>query len=301
MKQLSAEEQANYLAVLDKHRKDLLKYDGVTEVAIGYPTQRGILDTSRISILVYVVRKFAQDELEPAQTLPTVLEGVPVDVIQSAPMEHAEELRAPLIGGVGISNVNLQGRGTLGLIVVSRADGQLWGLTNWHVVKRRRGRSNDAIVQPAWKPNNSQYRIGRLLKWNRKLDCAVFAVEHARGSNVCALLDVPGTVVGMAQPLVGMFVTKSGARTGVTYGFVSGVNGINVRIAPNPAKPAANNEISRPGDSGAVWVTDEAAPLAVALHWGGDGENSSSTEQALARDIAAVAAALEFDFQPRSV
>lgn len=299
-KQLTEKEKKVYESVITKHKNVLLGYDGVRDVGYGYPSKNGDLQTDRVSILVFVVRKFSEKELLNEQIIPKTLEGIPVDVIESNPVEHAETLADPLIGGIGISNVNLSGRGTLGVVVRKKnSSNVVWGLTNWHVIKRSRGKAGDAIVQPAWKPNTPEYCIGHLVNWNQELDCAVFELNSLRShAGPTSLKNISGKIGGIVAPEIGMLVTKSGARTGVTYGFISFIseNKSNVTISPNQQKPAKNNEISMTGDSGSLWVTDEAVPMAVALHRAGDKEGTRRKEYSYAKSIQHIADAMGFEF-----
>ncbi|WP_460623655.1 trypsin-like peptidase domain-containing protein [Hymenobacter tenuis] len=294
MKKLTLEQQEGYLRVLEQHEPQLLAIDGVKDVAIGYPSRNGNTNFDEIAILVYVVKKFGEEVLSKEQLIPKSFNGIPVDVVESHPEE--EEVTHPiLLGGIGISNANLAGRGTLGIIVKDQVSEELWGLTNWHVIKRKRGKAGDPIVQPAWKPNNQQYRIGTLLKWDEDLDCAVFKLDTTRQIEAFQLSQVAGKIEEMTIPLMGTEVQKSGARTGITYGVISGVKRLNVEISPNPNKLASGGEISRAGDSGALWITDEKVPKAVALHRAGE-KKGSSRERAYARDINTIAKKLGFQF-----
>lgn len=300
MKKFSTEEQKLYSEVLNKYQDELLKLDGVRDLGIGYPMKGGELQTEQLSIIVYVVRKFKEEELPKEQIIPKELDGIPVDIIESNPVEQEEPLSDPLLGGIGISNVNLSARGTLGAIV-RKNDGTdtLYGLTNWHVIKRKRGKVGDAIVQPAWKPNAPNFCIGHLRAWNQELDCAVFELSTQRQIHKeRSFKDIQGVVGGIVEPFIGLPVQKSGARTGATFGVVSFLsrNMLNVTIVPNPQKPANNNEISKPGDSGSLWVTDEDAPMAVALHHSGDGEGTRKKEFAYARNIRFVSKEMGFTF-----
>ena len=59
---------------------ELLAYPGVTGVDIGYKTVGG-KKTDILAIIVYVANKH---DVSPEKTLPTEIEGVPVDVVQKS-------------------------------------------------------------------------------------------------------------------------------------------------------------------------------------------------------------------------
>lgn len=302
MKKLTLEEQDDLLKVAKKHSKKLSEYEGVSDVSIGYPIQNGVMNFDEVAILVFVPRKFDKSLLSTDQILPTSLDNMKVDVIQIDPIEHATNDRFdPLVGGIYLSNSRLSGGGTLSMILREKGTLKPVGLSNWHVLKDRKGKAGDVVVQPAWMPATATYSVGNLYKWDQNLDCAIYTVNNNRSVNSPnSMYNIPGKVTQVAPLLLGTAVQKSGARTGVTYGVVSSinVNNTDLTISPNSAKPAANNEISLPGDSGSLWITDEATPRAVALHWGGDGENTPNTEYSYARYFQPILNILGIEFIP---
>lgn len=304
MKNPNAQQQQEVMAVLKKHEKRLKQYAGVYDVGIGYPISDEELKYGVLGILVYVNKKIAKEALDKDQILPTEIEGIKVDVIETDPQAHdtltdlLEGLHNPLVGGIYIGNANLKGGGTLGMIVKQKGSGQPLGLTNWHVIKQRKGDRGNPIVQPAWQPNEARYRVGNLHRWNKRLDCAVFEINDSRNINgPNSLLNVSGKIKGLQEPFIGMRVLKSGAKTGVTYGIVSSVssNLKKIRIVRNPAQDKFSIEITDSGDSGSVWVTDEVNKKAVALHWGGDKAETDNAEFALANNIKDVFDCLELE------
>lgn len=124
---------------MEKHKSDLLKFDGVRGVSIDYPVKNGEVDMNTIALVVFVVRKFDSNKLQEQQLPLKEIEGVPVDVIESNLEEHSEQPEDSLLGGVRISNMNLSGKGTLGAVVIDNFSGRFLGLSNWHVLKRKRG------------------------------------------------------------------------------------------------------------------------------------------------------------------
>ena len=107
-----------------------------------------------------------------------------------------------------------------------------------------------------------------------------------------------------------MRVWKSGRSTGYTEGIIDGIKmkvslpygdlGIKqldrvFHIVPRPG--AGDVEISRGGDSGAVWVDAESGK-AVGLHFAG--ESANLPEHALANEIISVAESLNVRFPNQS-
>jgi soluble lytic murein transglycosylase len=92
-----------------------------------------------------------------------------------------------------------------------------------------------------------------------------------------------GAVSGVALPLLGMRVIKSGAATGVTAGVITGILGYSMQRYANrkqligpfvcitPEEP--NAPINAPGDSGAWWL-ERSSRRAVALHFAGSDDPS---------------------------
>jgi hypothetical protein len=293
---INLEQQEKLLETLEKAKKKLIKFKGIRDVAVGYKYQDGKM-TNELSIIAYVFNKYNINDIEQEQILPKEIEGLPIDVIESNPVEHQlsnpSEIHNPLIGGISISNTRFRNSGTLGAIVYDKNTGNPLGLTNHHVligngnIFRRAGRKGDRINQPAFKSDSPKYNIGKLWKGDKHYDCSVFAILSRDIEPINNLIGIVGSIKGEAHPLIGMPVKKTGARTGLTYGIISAVssNAERFTISSNLQKPAPNNEISRGGDSGSIWLTDTFDNLAVGIHWGGDPDNTPSSEVALAISI----------------
>ncbi len=288
---LDNSKQEHLLDILRRHEKKLRRFDGVYDVGVGYVRTNGKIDHNEIGILVYVVKKFGKEELDKNQVLPAVIEGIRVDVIQTTPKEQAvpTDRFEPLLGGISISNIRMTTSGTLGMIVKDKDSGIPLGLTNHHVIKGKRGRRRNPIVQPEWKPNTREFRIGNVYRWNWDLDCAVFKIKTKLRAidSENSMLNIEGKVTGIVEPLIGMEVMKSGATSGVTHGIISSISStlVNIRISSNPNKWDKDNEISLPGDSGSVWITDSDDKKAVGLHHSGDSLDTPLTEYALAVNL----------------
>lgn len=206
---------------------------------------------------------------------------------------HVSRFR-PLCAGIRIVNPKSRRPGTLGFIGISN-DGRRWIVSCHHVLIRPPRWTGDpfapgeAIHQP--RPGQAGSIIARTVadRRNSRLDCAAAPIEE--GIDVSdEILDV-GSPEERGTPERGMLVVKSGMATGVTRGKIKSVVGNMVRIEPRDGEPPGY-ELSKGGDSGALWLEEETlAP--VALHR--KGNRSGTREFALARPIQAVLDALRLD------
>lgn len=190
-------------------------------------------------------------------------------------MSDLKKRATMLIGGLQIQNKRNRGIGTLATIVYDNSTGAPLGLSNYHILS---GKIGSSVIQPANKPRNDLYVVGNILrkgsgKWNT--DYAIFEVNMANRENNTnqSLFGLEGVISEIVEPTVGMQVQKVGQYTGHTYGIVSKIDKENqvFKISPNIDKPALN-QISRGGDSGALWVTDEVNFKAVGLHISGESQ-----------------------------
>ncbi len=167
--------------------------------------------------------------------------------------------------------------GTLGMLVYDNATGAPLGISNAHILRTGVGGLvyQPGITRRTKRRRGSKYVIGKIVRVNMRYDCGVFKINQEKRAVLEAhsffgLEGKPNRVVPWEE---GMKVKKIGKNTGWTYGIVKGVNPQNekaIRIVPNPDKPADNNEISVGGDSGAIWLTDEAQFGVVGLHYAGE-------------------------------
>ncbi len=272
IKPIDKKEQARFFKLLRKYKKYLFSFPGVTDMAIGFPFRRKKMQ-KEICIIVHVSKKLSDKKLNKKHILPKKIEGVRVDVIETHPVKHADENPIePLLGGISISTVNLKLQGTLGAIVFDNDTSEPMGLTNHHVIiKKLFFKAGDAVTQPALKPDAPQFTIGNVLRGNFNIDAAVFKINGSRviDSNN-SLNGIQGKIKGVTDPVIGMPVKKSGATSSVTYGIISQIGFDKIAIHPNKQKAPSQNNLSLPGDSGSIWVTDTDDMLAVGLHTGGE-------------------------------
>ncbi|MEW5985825.1 MAG: hypothetical protein AB1791_04245 [Chloroflexota bacterium] len=315
--------QAEY--VLQQIRDEWLARPGVTAVGLGFKWRDGRM-TQEVSIRVHVVHKKPLTELSETERFPKVIQGVPVDVVeatyspQSYPLENAlveagsspaaaprrNERHNPVLLGVSVGS-RFSTAGTLGAKVIDLDNGQEMILSNWHVLA---GSNEAAAGLPIWQPGRidggqEQDTIATLSRWELgPHDAAVAALNSQRRVEAKTL---EGRLIETAtSPQLGMLVWKSGRSTGYTEGLIDAVKmtvpieypqaGQHTltdvaHIVPRPGATAT--EISRGGDSGAIWVDVESGK-AVALHFGG--EVGDEPEYALAHDITAVTSQLRVRF-----
>lgn len=210
-----------------------------------------------------------------------------------------------LVGGLQIqSRKKSKGIGTLGCIVFDKQTGKALGLTNRHILKKRRGFS---VIQPALKRRSDTYTIGKILRKGgrgRSNDFAVFEIDLDNRSFDAqnSIAGLEGKLTEIAVPEKGMKVQKVGQRTGHTFGIIAEVTSTSITIVPNPDKLPRDeagkvSEISKGGDSGALWVTDEANFKAVGLHRAGEPDGSPiANDKAFAIPMARVMRQLQIRF-----
>jgi hypothetical protein len=288
--EIADEEQKRLLTLLRRHRKQLLAYEGVHYVDIGFELEGG-KPTGRLAIRAHVHEKQEESRLESNQILPEELDGVPVDVIQSNPEEQQsrDARRNPLVGGVNVGNSLAPSIGTLGTVVFDRRTLEPMALSNHHVLVRGSGSTSDLIAQPG--SASASNVIGQLARWSKARDCAVSTLNGSRAIST-AIVDYPGGAAGVATPQLGVKVAKSGRTTATTFGQIDGVSTDSFTIVPDPARPPAGGEISAGGDSGSVWLAVQGN-AAIGLHYAGETDPSPSLERAWAKLMTAVTATLD--------
>lgn len=312
--------------------EDYLRDPNISSIGIGYKITDG-RRTPQLSVQFTVNEKHAPEELAALRTTPVpssiTVDGieVPTDVLERryepAFREVAEPVAAPrkvrldpVVPGVSVGNVHVSA-GTVGAVVYDSADGTPYVLSNWHVLHGPRGALGDDVVQPGPHDDNriDRNRLGRLARSHLGIagDCAIATIED-RGFDASILeLDVAPERLG--EPELGDHVVKSGRTTAVTrgivrridtivqldYGGTAGMRNIGCfEIGPDPHQPAPDDEISRGGDSGSLWMfSGDGAPRTVmaGLHFGGE-TDSSPDEHALACLPASVFEKLQISLRP---
>jgi endonuclease G len=305
--------------VLNSIRDEWLDRPGVVAVDLGYRWVRGDM-TPELSIRVHVIEKKHPYQLKKGEMFPERLGGIRVDVIEAnyipqamsdSKLESAVDSRdrryevIPL--GVSIGS-RYSTAGTLGAKVIDLKSGDEMILSNWHVLAGRPGAKPGL---PTWQPGwidggtNEDNTIAELTRWVLgPYDAAVATLNGARRVTTKTLEG--RSIVDVTEPKLGMRVWKSGRSTGYTEGIIDGIKmrvsipygelGVKriesvFHIVPRPGAP--KTEISKGGDSGAVWVDDESGK-AVGLHFAG--ERANLPEHALANEIILVTRSLNVRF-----
>ena len=284
-------------AILKKRLKD---HPDVVAIGIGYRERRGRI-VQRMCIRVHVRKKFAFDALPPKRRIPTSIQGVPIDVVESALRGHATDPTGrfdPLVGGVAVANSRLHaasGRiGTCGAIF--NALGQRLLLSNWHVLYGEEGIDGEDVVQPA--PFGDENIIGRTRAAviSSSVDCAVAELNGKRALS-STILGLTSAVLRLGTPRINLPVRKSGTN-GLGRGVIVGldldasalIDGslrdfVNqIEIVPRNGESSLELNCDE-GDSGALWISDDDGRI-VGLHFAGDGS------RAVANPIAFVVDAL---------
>ena len=133
---------------LKRNRYPLLKCSNVIATGVGYKTTSG-QKTTTLSIVCSVTEKVAASQLSSRDKVPTKLEDIPTDVVQTGPIraqQSTTDRLRPAPGGVSIGHRDITA-GTLGCLV--RKDGQKFILSNNHVLANsNQAEKGDPILQP---------------------------------------------------------------------------------------------------------------------------------------------------------
>jgi hypothetical protein len=292
-------------AILDAKQKaeaELLSRPGVTGVDVGFKRVKG-KRTDVIAIRVKVARKGATD---PAQAIPTTIDGIPTDVIETRWKLHIDTTRYnPLKGGASIGPERIiSGRayaGTLGCIVTDNSTGAKMVLSNWHVlcVDTDFSDGTDGVLQPSWlEGGNPTDRCATLARQSLggSVDCAVALLDS--GQDGAGEIEDIGAITGVTTAELGDHVRKRGRTSGLTYGIVDGLAGsvttdyggttgsvtLTGQISIEPDTDH-NSSFGDHGDSGSVVVNADGD--VVGLYYAGSSDGSGA-----ANPIAAVLSAL---------
>jgi hypothetical protein len=128
-------------------KKVLLTKANVVSVGIGYKTSKG-KKTDRLSVICLVEQKKPKESLAKKDLIPTQINGIPTDVVQSGIIKAFSNTtkQRPALGGDSIGHYTITA-GTLGCIV--QKNRQLMILSNNHVLANsNEGKKGDEILQP---------------------------------------------------------------------------------------------------------------------------------------------------------
>jgi endonuclease G len=320
------------IKALKSVKRDWLRRQGCTAIDVGFKIKSEKV-TDDLALRFHVRRKLPMADLAGHEAVggkgESKIGGFPVDVIEAEygcndqPMRTSELLEPeavnrrdrvdPLVGGVSCGNPRISA-GTIGAIVFDRATGDPCILSNWHVLAGSRSAvAGEAILQPGSADGGgTSDRVGSLLRFrlDRDMDAGLARLGDQREWSRDILELEP--LRGVEEPELGMPVEKSGRTTGLTKGIIDGVSmtvtinygsaGLQtlddqIRIVPRPPWPAVDDEISRGGDSGSVWI-NEGTRRAVGLHFAGETSTAPSDEHAIANKMTVVSEGLNFSVLP---
>ncbi len=279
-------------------------------------------------IRIYVSRKYRSASVLRRRRLPDLrrLPWLPdeIDVVQGRPFAQTRRRLenaappphgAPLTGG---SSVGLRGQsnssGTAGLVCRDDRDGgRPVLLSAWHVLGggRTQIQAGAEVVSPAPIYTESARRVGQLKRWayGGTVDAAIASIDDPMAARIGEL---PGhRVRGLRDVLregsppkwfkYGAFSHWTSAYlwdADYSATYIVGPPGRRGRLSLHGlfmlgafADEDGNvREVSRGGDSGAVWVDNDVRVLG--LHVGGDRDDDTSTEYALVCPATSILGAL---------
>jgi len=226
----------------------------VHAIGVGYKMVNGLpAQDAGLVVRVHVVQKIAPSLLSPRDRIPEQIDGIPTDIIESAPAfaiakaaaaaavaapactDRRREAQRPLIAGISTAHEDITA-GTLGYFCKSLRHGDdprtIYMLSNNHVLANvNMGAPGDRIYQPgpadggdvaSHVANLVRYKTIDLSGNPNKVDCAIASlvpgIEWRPG--ICSV----GKVDGTTAATVGMAVCKHGRTSGFTRGSVTDVN-----------------------------------------------------------------------------
>ena len=233
----------------------------------------------------------------------------------SVPLQRRRRLTR-LRPGVSVGHVSAAA-GTLGAVVYDRRTGRPCVLSNAHVLAGLQQPDDPRVVQPGRFDDGdiASTALGDVLRSHVGLagDCAVASIDTRLYDETILELGVAPRRLARAE--IGDRVVKSGRSTGVTHGEVVRVGvvfsndyggTIGVRqigafeIGP---LPGATGRLCDEGDSGSLWMLEDAAAgtvtdIAAGLHVAQPDDPTGPPDHALACPIHSVLEKLDVSFVP---
>ena len=283
-------------------KEDLLKKKNVIIVYTGKKIVHGE-ETDVPALRCGVTTKLPPEDLSKEDAIPALFDGLPTDVFQTPPINALRGTKhRPAPGGVAISHSRVTG-GTLGMLV--RKNGVTYILSNNHVIAN----SNDAEMgDEIWQParacgGGSCDTIAHLSNFvplrfkGRACRCAVvrFLFMKLAGPRLLSAtinkvdaaiarplisVDVTAEILeigkpaGFASAAINEKIKKSGWTSGLTHGFVLGIDAV-ATVGYGGGKTATFEDqivttpMASPGDSGSAGL-DENSNVVGLLFAGSD-------------------------------
>jgi hypothetical protein len=264
-------------AAKERAEDELMTFDGVVGVDIGYKEVRG-RRTETLSIRVLVERKKEPSAIPSSERVPDRIDDFPTDVVVRSVAHFMQDTGRydPLLGGIsGGTCGGVLGSGTLGAVVrdLTTSSTKLGLLSNWHVlVGGVSGPTGLSVAQPAPFDNGDCLKdvIGQVARSaiNEDVDCAVVMLNSSRPA-INAIQEIgtfnPPATMGATSNMIGWPVLKRGRTTGLTFGTIDTVDG-TISLYDGGAYRVFKRQIGiwrtreknwsflRPGDSGSVLV-----------------------------------------------
>ena len=134
-----------------KHAEQYLKRDlNIVAITGGKKVKHGAI-LEEEAIIFFVEKKIKQILLEKEKLIPQYLDGILTDVQKGSIFDSALiQRRNPLPFGYSISPIDSKGKGTIGCFLKNENDGDIYLLTNDHVIPEE---EDKRIVQPGWLDN----------------------------------------------------------------------------------------------------------------------------------------------------
>ena len=261
--------------------------------------------TGQLAVKVFVREKLPMGQVTAAAQVPTQVAGMDRDVEAIGEVilhSYANRYPRPVPCGVSVSNINLNGSGTLGCLVLLNS-GKLCILSNNHVLANENAAHiGDSIIQPGnAEPVNAPDQVIGTLENFIPIQAAGNLVDAAVALTSFAMVSPKHVTYQLnpqpLEPTIGMTVVKDGRTTQSTIGMITDIHA-NIAVAYDPFPAGAemreqvairgvNGPFSMPGDSGSLIVT-AATKQPVALLFAGSTDNSMT----FANPIQAVSTAL---------
>lgn len=268
--------------IKEKYEKELEK-KGCHGIDVGLKIKDGKI-TDEVSIRCYVLKKKALSTLSKKEIIPSSLNGVVTDIIQSDEieiqivkseneLEHEKSRKSkwrPIRPGISVGNL-LVTAGSIGAMVIH--EGKRAMISNCHVLSPHwnGAKIGDPIIQQGRIDggNVAMNEVGKLVAFkeidfagkDNKVDGAVSDLirEGIMSPDIVGL----GVPRGEVEPVLGAIVCKSGRTTRCTEGVITGIHA-TVSVSYGSGKVAkfvdqvVTNSMSAGGDSGSILITKDS-------------------------------------------
>lgn len=280
---LSPINQENIPTIKDlknRHSQRLMKKHNLTGIGVGIKKVNG-KSTGKPCLVFLVKKKLSKKQISTDQLLPSSLEGVDCDVIETGEIKalalsYTTKIR-PAQPGYSVGHY-LVTAGTLGCVVYKGSTKYV--LSNNHVLANENDCSvGDPIYQPGtYDGGTSADTIAYLDSWipiteGVNVDCAIGKVtDDTLVTNIGAW---GNSINSYHDPILGDTLYKSGRTTGDTFGTVTNVN-TDVAVSYGALGTVTisdcfitDNSMSAGGDSGSCMRFDDTTAAGLLFAGGG--------------------------------